>query len=116
MEKDYLEELFEGLGDVTVRRLFGVYGVYRRGLLFGLMSDGSIYLKTGPGNLDDFLSRGLPPFEYARKGKRVNMSFHRVPDELPDDPELAAAWGMRAFREAERAASAEADRGTGRGK
>lgn len=107
MEKDFLEELFEGLEGVTVRGMFGGWGVYRRGLMFGLMSGGVLYLKTDGENLSDFTDKGLGPFQYSRSGKTVSLSFHRAPEEMLDDPELAAEWGMRAFRAAERSASAE---------
>ena len=57
--KEFLEDLFDEFGPVTVKRMFGGYGVYHRGLMFALVAEGTLYLKTDPGNVGHFLEKGL---------------------------------------------------------
>jgi TfoX/Sxy family transcriptional regulator of competence genes len=41
MDPDFIVELFAPFGSVTVRRMFGGAGLFREGLMFGLVFDGA---------------------------------------------------------------------------
>ena len=97
---EFLQEVFEQFGPVTVRKMFGGYGIYYSGLMFGLVSDERVYLKVDSGNTRFFEERGLGPFEYSRGGKTVKMSFFLAPEEILDDREEAALWAERSYRAA----------------
>jgi DNA transformation protein len=99
---EYLKEIFEWFGPVSVRRMFGAYGIYHNDLMFGLFSGEALYLKTDPGNVRFFRELGLEPFEYRRKGRVVKLSFHLAPEEILDDRELAAEWARRSYEAAVR--------------
>ena len=43
---DYLHEVLADFGPITTRRMFGAHGIYRDGLMFGLLAQGCLYLKT----------------------------------------------------------------------
>lgn len=97
---DFLEEVFEQFGPVSVRKMFGGYGLYHRGLMFGLVSGETLYLKVDPGNVCFFEERSLGPFQYIRRGKTIEMSFFLAPEEIFDDREEAALWADRSYRAA----------------
>ena len=101
---EFLRETFELLGPVTVRKMFGGYGLYHDGLMFGLVSGETLYLKADGGNARYFRERGLEPFRYERRGKTVEMSFFMAPEEIFDDREQAAIWAERSCRAAMRRA------------
>ncbi|MFQ5709151.1 MAG: TfoX/Sxy family protein [bacterium] len=42
--------------------MFGGYGLFRHSLMFGLIANGSLYLKTDSVNRSEFESLGLNPF------------------------------------------------------
>lgn len=42
----YLEEVFNHFGPIHTRKMFGGYGVYSRGTMFGLVADDMLYLKV----------------------------------------------------------------------
>jgi DNA transformation protein len=95
---DDIVELFSAFGPVTVRRMFGGAGIYADGMMFGLIADGVIYLKSGASNVAMFEREGLPPFTYSRrKGERAVMSYRRMPDRLYDDPDDLAVWARAAL-------------------
>lgn len=102
---EFLQEVFEQFGPVSVRRMFGGYGIYFNGLMFGLVSDEKIYLKVDTENTRFFEERGLGPFEYSRRGRTIQMSFFLAPEEILDDREEAALWAERSYRAALRRAS-----------
>ena len=44
--QELLVELFEPVGGVTFRRMFGGLGIFRQGLMFALVADDTLYLKA----------------------------------------------------------------------
>ncbi len=108
VDPDYIRELFASFGAVQVRRMFGGAGLYADGAMFGLVSDGQIYLKADAATVPDFEREGCAPFEYGTKtGKRAVMSYWRLPDRLYDDPDELARWAKQALAAAQRKAAAK---------
>jgi DNA transformation protein len=102
----HLLDLLRPFATVQARRMFGGYGIYREGLMFGLVADDVFYLKVDGGSRPVYQARGLPPFSYLRGGKRVEItSFHQAPPEALEDPELLLEWAGQAFQAALAAAN-----------
>lgn len=97
---EHLQEVFALFGPVSARRMFGGYGLYHDGVMFGLVADSTLYLKVDAGNLGDFEQKGLVPFEFSKNGKPVRMSYYQAPEEIMDDLELAAQWARGAHEAA----------------
>lgn len=95
-------ELLEPFGRVNARRMFGGYGIYHDGLMFGLVADDVLYLKVDPESKPIFLEEGLSPFMYDGKGKVIEMSYHRAPDTAMEDPDSMTEWAERAYAAAVR--------------
>lgn len=108
MDPDNIQELFAIFGPVSVRRMFGGAGLYADGVMFGLVSDGRIFLKADAATVPDFEREGCAPFEYGTKtGKRTVMSYWRLPDRLYDDPDELALWAKRSLATARRSSAAK---------
>lgn len=97
---DNLHEVFAGFGTVQTRRMFGGYGVYHDGLMFGLVADEVLYLKADRESAPAFVELGLPPFEYEKQGRKIKMSYYLAPEAIFDDPGVASEWAARAFEAA----------------
>ena len=65
---EFLQDQLASLGHVTVRRMFGGAGVYCDGLMFGLVSDDTLYFRVDDGNRGAFEAEGLAPFSLRRQG------------------------------------------------
>jgi DNA transformation protein len=116
MDPDFIAELFAPFGSVAVRRMFGGAGLFCKGLMFGLVFDGAIYLKVDDASIPDFEREGSMPFVYTRAKSpgrvgRHSLSYWRLPERLYDDPEELVAWARRAFVIAERRKVAPGKRG-----
>lgn len=99
--KILLEELLAPLGPVALRRMFGGYGVFLDGLMFGLVTGGVLYLKTSPEGRARFEAEGLGPFTYTKKGtEAVLTSYWRTPERLLDEPDELIDWSRDAHRAA----------------
>ena len=76
--------------------MFSGFGLYRGGVMFGLIARGELYFKVSADNQPDYDARGAKPFTYPMRGKPVKLPYWRVPDDVLEDNELAAAWAMKA--------------------
>jgi DNA transformation protein len=93
VDPDTIQELFAVFGLVKVHRMFGGAGLYADCVMFGLVSDGQIYLKADKATAKVFEREGCGPFEYRTKaGRRAVMSYWRLPDRLYDEPGELAEW------------------------
>jgi DNA transformation protein len=92
-------ELFEGLGPLTTRRMFGGICLYRDGTVFALMrSDGQLLLKAVGAFRDDVVAQGWEPWVHRRaNGVTTSMPYWVVPPALLDDPDLACDHARRAL-------------------
>ena len=100
---DFVLALLQSWRPVTARRMFGGHGLYHAGVMFALIADGQLYLKVDDESRADFVAAGLAPFEYEAKGRRVSLSYHRAPDAMLDEPEVAREWAERGWQAALRA-------------
>jgi DNA transformation protein len=98
-----LREVFNAFGPIASRRMFGGYGIYHSGLMFGLVADDVLYFKVDKRSQHVFEEKGLTPFLYEKNGKQVKMSYFMAPEEIFDDPEYAKEWAVLAFEAALRA-------------
>jgi DNA transformation protein len=105
---EYICDQLAGWSPVAARRLFGGWGFYRDGIMFGLTSRDTIYFRTDEGNRKDFETAGMEPFRYRMpNGKTVDMAYHQVPPEVLEDGEELARWADKASHSARRAAQAK---------
>jgi DNA transformation protein len=89
-------ELLAPLGRVAARSMFGGHGLYCDGLFFGIVLDGTLYLKADARNRGEFERAGSEIFSYSRKGKRATLNFFRAPEEAMDSPHLMLPWARSA--------------------
>jgi len=108
LDAEFIRELFAQFRPVTVRRMFRSVGIFCDGVMIGLVSDGTIFLKADESTIPDFEREGCPPFTYTRnkRASRVALPYWRLPERLYDDPDELAVWAARAFAIAERKKSA----------
>jgi DNA transformation protein and related proteins len=107
LDAEFIRDLFAQFGPVTVRRMFSGAGIFRDGMMFGLIIRDVIYLKADDGNIADFEQEGCTPFTYTRGKTSGQPSQHalpywRMPERLYDDPDELAVWAKRSFEAAER--------------
>ncbi len=100
---DYLHEVFEAFGPIRARRMFGGWGIYHNGLMFGLYAAGRLYLKTDAHNVAQFEAAGSEPFTYMQRDKAVKLSYWSAPEVVLDEREQAVFWARTAFEAALRA-------------
>ncbi len=99
---NYLLELLEPFGNVSAKKMFGGHGIFKDGLMFGLVDDETLYLKADDGNRADFEARGLERFVYYKKDKPTYMTYYEAPEEALDNSGDMLTWAEKAFAAAVR--------------
>ncbi|MBS0661475.1 MAG: TfoX/Sxy family protein [Verrucomicrobia bacterium] len=110
---DGLVDLLADFGEITVRRMFGAYAIYRDGLTFAIVDDDIAYFKVDAENRPDFERAGQRPFTITLKdGRTEAMGYWTVPDDALDSPTRLRPWAQLAWGAAQRAAEKKAAKGS----
>jgi DNA transformation protein and related proteins len=90
------EEALGHIPGITVRAMFGGFGVYKDGIIFGLIDDDRLYFKVDDSNRQDFEEKGTKPFIYIHKGKEMTMGYWEVPEVVLEDRDVVSEWVEKA--------------------
>src|SRR5436190_17644375 len=103
---EFLREQLGPLGRVTMRRMFGKTGVFCDGVMFGMVTDDTLYFRVDDDNRAAFKeAESYPPLNYAKKGGVIDLSFWRAPERLLDEPDELISWARLALAAARRVAA-----------
>jgi DNA transformation protein len=103
---EFLREQLVPLGRITVRRMFGKTGVFCEGLMFGMVTDDTLYFRVDDHNRTVFKeAESFPPLSYGKKGRSIDLSFWRAPERLFDEPDELVTWARAALGAARRVAA-----------
>tara|TARA_R110002020_G_scaffold35735_5_gene107740 strand:- start:6096 stop:6419 length:324 start_codon:yes stop_codon:yes gene_type:complete len=105
MDNERIRELFDSLGEVTIRRMFGGKGIYREGMILALEVGGEILLKADAESAPAFRDAGARQWVYEGKARAgpVAMPYWSIPDAALDDPDELSTWVRLAWEAALRA-------------
>ena len=103
---EFLREQLAPLGHITMRRMFGKTGVFCDGLMLGMATDNTLYLRVDDRNAAAFEEAScFPPLNYEKQGRTLDLSFWRAPERLFDEPDELVAWARIALAAAGRVAA-----------
>jgi DNA transformation protein len=104
-------DLVSLLGRVDARAMFGGHGLYAEGVMFGLLDDGELFLKTDEATRARFVEADCKQWRYVTgKVRMENTGYFRPPDAAHEDPEAMLAWARLGLDAALRARAAKAAR------
>ena len=90
---EFLREQLAPLGRLTMRRMFGKTGVFCDGLMFGMVTNDTLYFRVDDHNRAVFKeAESVPPLSYEKKGSTIDLSFWRAPERLLDEPDELLTW------------------------
>jgi len=96
--------------------MFGKTGVFCNGLMFGMVTNDTLYFRVDDHNRAVFKeAESAPPLNYEKKGRTIDLSFWRAPERLLDEPDELVTWARAALAAARRVA-AKRERATPRRK
>lgn len=85
------------LENITTRPMFGGHGVYKDGLIIGIIAEDDLYFKGSSEIETYYQSFGSVPFIYEGKHRPVKMSYWKVPNSVMQDSLLLTTWAEKAY-------------------
>jgi DNA transformation protein len=98
--KEFVLDQLSTLPEIRARAMFGAHGIYQGEHFFGILDEGRLFFKTDAQSQADYTSRGMGPFTYESKGKRMTMSYHEVPPDVLENPQELVVWACKAIEAA----------------
>ena len=109
MDAEAIEEMFAGLGPVTIKRMFGGRGIYHRGVIVAIELRDAMLLKADAASAPAFEAAGARRWVYESKTRKpVAMPYWSIPEDAYDDPDVMAQWVRLAYAAALRACEPKA--------
>ena len=94
---NHVVDLLDDFGPCEARRMFGGYGIFHQGQMFGLIADGCLYLKADAESHALFRDEGSHAFSYLKKDREFQLSYYLAPEAFFEDGEGALRWARIAF-------------------
>lgn len=94
---NHIVDLLDPFGPCEAKRMFGGFGIFHQGLMFGLIADGNLYLKADAESRALFEAEDSEAFRYYKKEKEYKLSYYLAPEEFFEDPEACLRWAQTAF-------------------
>lgn len=91
----YLLEQLTGFGDVEAKSMFGGFGLYLDGLMFGIVANDTLYFKVDAISKPEFEALDLKPFTFEKNGRKGTMSYHLAPASAVDNAEELCEWARK---------------------
>ena len=86
--------------------MFGKTGVFCDAVMFGMVTDNTLYFRVDDQNRVTFKeAESFPPLNYEKRGHTIDLSFWRAPERLFDEPDELVAWARAALEAAHRVAA-----------
>jgi DNA transformation protein and related proteins len=88
---EFLREQLAPLGRITMRRMFGKTGVFCDRLMFAMVTEDTLYFRVDDDNRAVFKeAESVPPLNYEKQGRMIDLSFWRAPERLLDEPGVSS--------------------------
>ncbi|USD66264.1 TfoX/Sxy family DNA transformation protein [Vibrio sp. SCSIO 43136] len=89
MDKPVLKDslrLFEALGTIKSRSMFGGFGVFADEVMFALVVGETLYIRADSVKAQYYREQGLEPYVYKKRGFPVVTKYFAVPQEQWQNP------------------------------
>lgn len=85
MDKPILKDsmkLFEALGTIKSRSMFGGFGLFADETMFALVVNNQLHIRADQQTSSDFETQGLKPYVYKKRGFPVVTKYYAISSEL----------------------------------
>lgn len=100
MDKPVLKDsmrLFEQLGRVQSRSMFGGFGLFIEDTMFALVVNNQLHIRADEISIRRFKQLGYQPYVYKKRGFPVVTKYYAVPEESWETPQRIVEDGKNAL-------------------
>jgi DNA transformation protein and related proteins len=93
----FIQEKFQPFPGISFKKMFGGMGLYKNGIVFGMIIQGELYFKADEKNQEEFKSRDSHPFTYQSRGKEVTLPYWLLPEEILENGGELEEWIEKSY-------------------
>lgn len=94
---NFVQDALSPFGHITIRAMFGGFGVYQDRVIVGIIAHDVLYFKVDASNQAQYEMHGSKPFTYMGKNKPIQMSYWNVPLSVLEDEEALGQWLAQSY-------------------
>ncbi len=101
MDKPILKDsmkLFEQLGHIKSRSMFGGFGLFADDTMFALVVRDKLHIRADKLSVENFEKQGFQPYVYKKRGFPVVTKYYAVSDELWKTPDSIITLAKHALQ------------------
>jgi len=95
---EFVRDQLLDLGGVSLRRMFGGFGIYAGSDFFGILHNGRLYFKTDAQSQARYRENGMQAFR--PNDKQTLKNYFEVPPDVLEDSEQLVTWAKQAIEAA----------------
>ncbi len=80
-------KLFEPLGEIKSRSMFGGFGLFADETMFALVVNNQLHIRADQQTSSDFETQGLKPYVYKKRGFPVVTKYYAISNDLWESSE-----------------------------
>ena len=93
----YIQDQLSPWSDIYKKRMFGVIGLYREGLMFGIISKNIVYLKVDKSNINRFVDAGSTSLKVFKNNSEV-PSYYELPADVLENSQTFIEWAEESYQ------------------
>ena len=93
---EYVQDQLSQWSKIDKKRMFGIMGLFKEGLMFGMIAKDTVYLKVDDSNKSKYEHAGSKPLKVFKNNSEVR-SYYELPAEVLDDSEEFIKWAKESF-------------------
>jgi DNA transformation protein len=100
MDKPTLKDsmrLFEQLGSVKSRSMFGGFGIFVEDIMFALVVHNKLHIRADDHSIQSFKEKGFEPYVYIKRGHPVVTKYYALPTDYWEDKDAILRIAQQAF-------------------
>ena len=93
---DFVRDQLSEWSEINKKRMFGVIGLYREGLMFGVLSKDIVYLKVDESNIKKYVDAGSTSLTVFKNNSEV-PSYYELPADVLEDAKEFIKWADESY-------------------
>ncbi len=93
----YIIGQLASFGPMRARSMFGGFGIYKDGIIVGMVIENELYFKTDKESAKEYAALDSEPFSYHKDGKVITMSYWKVPADVLENRDRLSTFAFKAY-------------------
>ena len=93
---EFVQDQLSPWSKIDTKRMFGVLGLYREGLMFGIIAKNMVYLKVDESNKNKYIEAGSTSLKVFKSNSEV-PSYYELPVDVLENGDEFVEWAKESY-------------------